>query len=144
MRKKDKVIETIRKFPNLNKWQIAQRVGCHVTYVHQVINQYRKDISEDDEPVEVQDVNTIDSILEERGSRYGIFKDHAAVTQRIKREINNALGDRALAYDQFEALDMIAHKIGRIVNGDPDYIDSWDDIAGYAKLVADRLRGDAK
>jgi hypothetical protein len=37
---------------------------------------------------------------------------------------------------------MIAHKIGRIINGDPDYIDSWDDIAGYAKLVADRLRSD--
>jgi hypothetical protein len=39
---------------------------------------------------------------------------------------------------------MIAHKIGRILNGDPDYIDSWDDIAGYAKLVADRLRGNEK
>ena len=34
---------------------------------------------------------------------------------------------------------MICHKIGRIVNGDPDYADSWIDIAGYAKLVADRL-----
>jgi hypothetical protein len=41
--------------------------------------------------------------------------------------------------DQREALDMIAHKIGRILNGDPNYADSWVDIAGYAKLVADRL-----
>ena len=40
-----------------------------------------------------------------------------------------------------EALFMIAHKIGRIVNGDPWYADSWVDIAGYAKLVADRLEG---
>lgn len=39
-----------------------------------------------------------------------------------------------------EALDMIAHKIGRILNGDHDYADSWDDIAGYARLVADRVR----
>lgn len=46
-----------------------------------------------------------------------------------------------LADDQYEALDMIAHKIARIINGDPDYADSWDDIAGYAKLVADRLQG---
>jgi hypothetical protein len=38
-------------------------------------------------------------------------------------------------------MDMIMHKIGRIVNGDPDYADSWVDIAGYAKLVADRLDG---
>ena len=41
--------------------------------------------------------------------------------------------------DQVEALDMICHKIGRIINGDPDYADSWHDIAGYAQLVADRL-----
>lgn len=43
--------------------------------------------------------------------------------------------------DQQEALDMICHKIGRILNGDPDYADSWHDIAGYAQLVADRLNG---
>jgi hypothetical protein len=43
--------------------------------------------------------------------------------------------------DQAEALDMIFHKIGRILNGDPNYADSWIDIAGYAKLVADRLEG---
>jgi hypothetical protein len=36
---------------------------------------------------------------------------------------------------------MIAHKIGRIVNGDPDHVDSWVDIAGYAQLVADELQG---
>jgi len=41
--------------------------------------------------------------------------------------------------DQQEALEMIAHKIARILNGDPNYVDSWVDIAGYAKLVADRL-----
>jgi hypothetical protein len=34
---------------------------------------------------------------------------------------------------------MIAHMLGRILNGDPDYADSWHDIAGYAQLVADRL-----
>ena len=43
--------------------------------------------------------------------------------------------------DMREALEMIAHKIGRILNGDPNYADSWIDIAGYAKLVADRLEG---
>lgn len=43
--------------------------------------------------------------------------------------------------DMVEALEMIAHKVGRILNGDPAYSDSWVDIAGYAKLVADRLDG---
>lgn len=87
-------------------------------------------------------MDTIDEILTERGSRYGPFKQHAEVTQAIKRIMFEF--PKELADDQREALEMIAHKIGRIVNGDPDYIDSWDDIAGYAKLVADRLRGQVR
>lgn len=39
---------------------------------------------------------------------------------------------------------MTAHKLGRILNGDPHYADSWIDIAGYNKLVADRLEGVAR
>ena len=34
---------------------------------------------------------------------------------------------------------MIFHKLARIANGDPTYIDSWTDIAGYAQLVVDDL-----
>jgi hypothetical protein len=41
--------------------------------------------------------------------------------------------------DAKESLDMIATKIGRILYGDPNHHDSWHDIAGYAKLVADRI-----
>lgn len=85
----------------------------------------------------------IDGVLSERGARYGKFTGHAGVTQQMKTFTRIALGARnkKLADDQLEALDMIFHKIGRIINGDPDYADSWVDIAGYAKLVADRLEG---
>lgn len=38
-----------------------------------------------------------------------------------------------------EALEMVQHKIARILNGDPQYLDNWVDGAGYFKLVADRL-----
>ena len=89
--------------------------------------------------------------LEERGKRYGRFTGHARITQELKRVIKeHTPGLRFLesgttvphlAPDQQEALDMICHKIGRIINGDPDYADSWIDIAGYAQLVADRLNG---
>ena len=89
----------------------------------------------------VQDANNVTQILTERGHRYGKFVNHAKVTQELKSVIKAYLGDKSLADDQQEALDMICHKIGRIVNGDPDYADSWIDIAGYAKLVADRLEG---
>lgn len=85
----------------------------------------------------------ITEVLQERGSRYGKFTGHAEVTQMLKTVIATALNKRkrTLAPDQQEALDMVCHKIGRIVNGDPDYADSWVDVAGYAKLVADRLEG---
>lgn len=87
----------------------------------------------------------VTEILEERGSRYGSFVGHAKLTMQLK----NAIHDHWLARDDVdtvpddvvEALHMICHKIGRIVNGDADYADSWVDIAGYAKLVADRLEG---
>lgn len=85
----------------------------------------------------------IGSILDERGSRYGKFIAHATITQLLKDNIRKHLANqgRKLEADHQEALDMICHKIGRIVNGDPNYADSWIDIAGYAKLVADKLEG---
>lgn len=83
-------------------------------------------------------------LLNQRGDRYGPFLGHAQVTMDLKRVIRDHLFKRGrkLADDQQEALDMICHKIGRIINGDPDYDDSWVDIGGYAKLVADRLRSE--
>ena len=83
----------------------------------------------------------VSTTLAERGNRYGEFKGHAEVTQRLKAVVETelALRTKFLDSDQQEALDMIFHKIGRIVNGDPNYADSWHDIAGYAKLVDDRL-----
>lgn len=82
----------------------------------------------------------IDATLAERGSRYGSFTGHAAITQAVKNAMYSVPGWAKLADDQKEALEMIAHKVGRILNGDPNYHDSWHDIVGYAKLVADRLQ----
>lgn len=85
----------------------------------------------------------LNSVLDDRGDRYGKFTGHAKVTQDLKQIITMHLQARAkvLVPDQQEALDMICHKIGRIINGDANYADSWIDIAGYAKLVSDRLEG---
>lgn len=85
----------------------------------------------------------IDQILDERGKRYGKFTGHAEISQQLKRILFTYQSVRrcSLDHDQLEALDMICHKIARILNGDPNYADSWVDIAGYAQLVADRLEG---
>lgn len=84
-------------------------------------------------------MNTIDKTLEERGKRYGAFTGHAEVTQSIKDAMVQSRNWETLEDDMKEALEMVAHKIGRIVNGDPSYIDSWTDIVGYARLVEQRL-----
>lgn len=87
--------------------------------------------------------NNISATFDERNKRYGEFMGHARVTLLLKEVAVAELDARrkCLAPDQQEALDMIFHKIGRIINGDPDYAGSWYDIAGYAQLVADRLNG---
>ena len=86
---------------------------------------------------------TIDEVLSERGARYGTFKGHAEISQHLKMTVKRHLEKREqhLADDQMEALEMICHKLARIINGDPNYHDSWTDVAGYAQLVADRLQG---
>jgi hypothetical protein len=82
-------------------------------------------------------------VLTERGARYGQFMGHASVAVDIKHAMRDPDPAKfaSMEVDQQEALDMIAHKIARIINGDPNYEDSWRDIAGYAQLVADRLIG---
>lgn len=83
----------------------------------------------------------IEDVLTERGSRYGSFKVHAEITQQIKRILWGSPKWHTMSASQQEALEMVAHKIGRIVNGDPDYADSWVDIVGYTQLVVDELSG---
>jgi len=84
---------------------------------------------------------SIDATLAERGSRYGEFEDGAVIMQSLKGVMKSTGGWARLSPPQREALEMIQHKIGRILNGDPNYEDSWVDIAGYAKLISDNLEG---
>lgn len=84
----------------------------------------------------------IQATLTERGSRYGNFAGHALVTQRLKEVCSNTDNwEQKLNPIHKEAIEMICHKLGRILNGDPNYADSWVDIAGYAQLVVNYLEG---
>jgi len=90
--------------------------------------------------VEKEEKQDIENTLKERGSRYGDFAGHAFITQEIKRAMYYRSNWESLSNDKKEALEMIAHKIGRILNGDPDYKDSWIDIEGYAHLISITLK----
>ena len=90
---------------------------------------------------------SVHSILARRGARYGNFIDQAEHCLTIKGTIYSLMGIekvQTLKSDQIEAISNIANKLARITNGDPHYHDSWQDIAGYAQLVADRLIADEK
>lgn len=86
--------------------------------------------------------------LEERGARYGEFADHALIAQTIQTVMRGtdtiSTGWEYLAPDMRQALTVISDKIARILNGDPNYIDNWHDIQGYARLIEQRLTGDGK
>ena len=84
----------------------------------------------------------VDATLGERGSRYGSFAGHAHIAQSIKRAMRDSPNWSGLSDDKKEALEMVAHKIGRILNGDPEYVDSWHDIIGYTRLVEKILKGE--
>ena len=82
-------------------------------------------------------MSNVENTLAERGKRYGDFKTHAEITQELKDVVRSYDGNLDPIHK--EAIDMIMHKIGRILNGDPNFADSWHDIAGYATLVEQRV-----
>ncbi|GEM_PF-1655131 len=86
----------------------------------------------------------VDATLGERGKRYGEFKDQAVYAQGMADIARSSPNWHTMAPDQKEGLSIIFNKIGRILNGDPDYSDSWHDIAGYATLVDKRLKAEGK
>jgi hypothetical protein len=83
-------------------------------------------------------MNNIRTTLEERGNRYGDYKDVAKVSQSIKNELSVHNWGK-LEHYQKESLEMIANKLARIVCGDTTYDDNWIDICGYSQLVVDEL-----
>lgn len=84
--------------------------------------------------------NFIGTLLIDRGKTHGRFHDHARVTQSLKMVLRKEIALRnerkqiKITPEQQEALEMILHKIGRIIAGDADFEDHWEDIAGYATL----------
>lgn len=81
--------------------------------------------------------DTTSQILEERQKTHGDFETHAVIAQRLKEIVRD--NDGELSDQQREALDMIVHKVARILNGNPNHKDHWDDIAGYAVLASRSL-----
>lgn len=80
-------------------------------------------------------------VLNERRQQYGDFVSFALLSQALKREVWGHERWNHLSTAQAEAVEMILHKVTRIVNGDPNIADSWLDIAGYATLGMNSIGG---
>lgn len=74
-----------------------------------------------------------EDILNEREKTHGDFEEFAKVRVSLARSLG--LSKRTnLTAAQSIAASMILTKLARIVCGDPNFADHWDDIAGYAML----------
>lgn len=74
-----------------------------------------------------------------REKTHGDFSDHATTSQNLKYNMRESKNWDSLNPAMREALEMIQHKIARILTGDPTVSDHWDDIIGYASRVTERL-----
>ena len=79
-------------------------------------------------------------LLNERQATHGDYCATAIIAQALKNELRQTEKRRTAA--QNESLDMICSKLARIANGNPDEVDHWRDIAGYATLVVNALVSD--
>lgn len=83
----------------------------------------------------------VSAILSDRRKTHGDFFVQAETAQAIKESLKCFEEYyKQLTGRQREALEMIATKMARVISGDCNHVDHWDDIAGYATLVADELR----
>lgn len=78
--------------------------------------------------------------IQNREPIYGNFANRARIAIGIKNAMHIAQGWSQLSDAQKQSLDSIADKISRILNGDPNHLDSWHDIAGYAQLVEQDIK----
>lgn len=83
-------------------------------------------------------MSKVDEILKNRDGIHGNFTNVAHTAQCLKACIDEGINQ--LPLDMNESLDLICTKIARIANGNYEEIDHWLDIAGYAQLIANRLK----
>ena len=81
--------------------------------------------------MEIEDMNPL---LNKREKTHGAFRDVASISQGLKDVMRGAPNWDKLTDGQREALEMDAAKTARILCGDPNFRDHWDDKSGYSEL----------
>ena len=81
----------------------------------------------------------INDILDQRQKTHGNFEKVARLDTELFSTFNTYLYS-SLSNEQYCAIKMILHKIARIGCGDPEFIDHWQDIIGYAQLIINSIK----
>jgi hypothetical protein len=81
----------------------------------------------------------IDDVLRSKDHSHGNFGDTAAMSQTLKAIMRRGKNWESLPAPSKEALEMIATKVSRILNGDASDPEHWNDVAGYARLQGNAL-----
>jgi hypothetical protein len=91
-----------------------------------------------------------DDLLDERETTHGLYGNTARIIQGFKAVLREELMQRDMRSDEplsdvaVESLEMILHKIGRIISGKWDCVDHWADISGYADLTLRDIEEEAE
>lgn len=150
-----KVMDYLRKNPDASVAKVAGKFGMSLSQVYGI----RKRVRAESEPFPAEEktwtVTTTDEgnivasltqpepikeVLQERGNRYGTFESNAKTCQLLKNVLHSQDGWYRMSYVQREAVEMIMHKVSRLVNGDATYLDTVVDISGYNQLMLDHMR----
>ena len=87
------------------------------------------------EPEESKTSSLTGHLTDTRKQSHGKIQDVGEVSQKLKAITRTSKNWEVMSNSQREALDLIVHKMARILVGDPDFKDHWDDIAGYASIA---------
>lgn len=152
---KDKIVAYFRANPNAAPKYVAAKFNVAIPNVYpmrkQAMHELQERIAEEQlgpQAVPMVEDNkatiNVNEMLTGREVRYGAFEDHAEISQSLKAAMYAQNGWARLSKAQRESLEMIQHKVARILNGDPSYLDNWVDICGYSQLVVNRLEKENK
>jgi ribosomal protein S2 len=80
------------------------------------------------------------SSIIDRQTTHGEFTNFAYVEQSLKATMHSQNNWSKLTPAQKTALEMVQHKIARILTGDIDHTDHWDDIVGYGQRACESMK----
>lgn len=78
---------------------------------------------------------SVKETLKARRKTHGEYKETALISQTFKDAARSGSSWSNMTAAQKESVDMVLHKVARIVCGNPNEPDHWVDIQGYAKLA---------